>query len=78
MASLKNRLGKPLVIFLGGAWVIVEAFSFLVNQFDLDQGLISVLLIFVVFGLFATLLYHWFQGKWNKFSIERPKVGFKN
>ncbi|WP_424962838.1 hypothetical protein [Ekhidna sp.] len=60
-----NQLSKRLIFYLGGAWVVVESFSFLVQRYDLDPGLIDLLILLILFGFPATLIYSSFQGRWN-------------
>ncbi|WP_425390931.1 hypothetical protein [Ekhidna sp.] len=67
-----NKLGKRLAFYLGGAWVVIEAFSFLVQQYDLDPALIDILILLVLFGFPATLIYSSFKGKtnWKAISLQ--------
>ena len=63
--SYFNQLGKRLIIYLGSAWVIIESFSFLVQRYDLDPGLIDLLILLILFGFPGTLIYSSFKGRWN-------------
>ncbi len=63
--SYLSLLGKRLIFYLGGAWVVVESFSFLVQRYDLDPGLIDLLILMILFGFPATLIFSSFKGRWN-------------
>jgi TolB-like protein/Tfp pilus assembly protein PilF len=60
-----NQLGKRFAIYLGGAWVVIEAFSFLVQQYDLDPALIDILILLILFGIPGTLIFSVFKGTFN-------------
>lgn len=60
-----NHLGKRLIFYLGGAWVVIESFSFLVQRYDLDPSLIDLLILLILFGFPATVIYSSFNGRWN-------------
>ena len=45
--------------------MIVEAFNFIIQQYDLDPGLINIVIILVLFGIPATAIYSFFEGTKN-------------
>ena len=64
-----KKSGKFLLIYLGGAWVIVEAFSFIIDRYDLDQGLIELLIIVLVSALPSLFLFSWASRSITKWTI---------
>lgn len=64
--SILGKVGKGLAIYFGGAWVIVEAASFLIERYQLDAFLIEILMIVLIFGALGyvvTLLFPGFNRK---------------
>lgn len=67
--NLTEKVGKSLAIYLGSAWVIMEASNFFIDRYDLEPLLLDVLIILIVFGAFITIIYKSFNGRWNKKAI---------
>ena len=65
----KRNISRILLVYLGGAWVFIEAISFLVNKYDWNTSIVDVLILLVIFGLPATLIYTWFQQKFTRRAI---------
>jgi len=65
----KRNISKTLLVYLGGAWVFIEAISFLVDKYDWSTTIVDVLILLVIFGLPATLIYIWFQQKFTRKAI---------
>jgi TolB-like protein len=65
----KRNIGKTLVVYLGGAWVVIEAFTFLSNRYEWPGYTIDVLMLILVFGLPATLIYTWFYRVFSRTAI---------
>ncbi len=69
MQSPKRTIGKNLAIYLGSAWVIMEAFNFFIERYGLEPLLLDILIIFLVFGVFCTITYSSFTGRWNRKAL---------
>ncbi len=67
--SNKANIAKTLIVYLGGAWVIIEAINFLIDKYDLNTAILDVLILLVIFGLPAILIYTWFQQKFTRKAI---------
>jgi len=65
----KRNIIKTLLVYLGGAWVFVEAINFLIDKYDWNTGIVDVLILLVIFGLPALLIYLWFQQKFTRRAI---------
>ena len=62
LVELKNRkIGQTTIVYLGSAWVLLEAFGFFAQRYGWDQRLFDAFLILLLFGLPATLLIRWYQ-----------------
>lgn len=67
--KFRQQIGKNLAIYLGSAWVIMEASNFFIERYGLDPMLLDVLIILLVFGIFISLVFNFFKGRWNKKAI---------
>jgi len=65
----KSSIIKTLLVYLGGAWVFVEAINFLIDKYDWNTTIVDVLILLVIFGLPALLIYMWFQQKFPRKAI---------
>lgn len=62
LSLLKQRkIGQTAVVYLGSAWVILEAFGFFAQRYGWDQRLFDAFLVLLLFGLPATILVRWYQ-----------------
>lgn len=62
LAELKRRkIGQTVVVYLGSAWVVLEAFGFFSQRYNWDSRLLDAFLILLLFGLPATVIIRWFQ-----------------
>ena len=55
-----GQLGKALIVYLGSAWVLLEALSFLMEKYDLSEGYQDLLILILIFGLPVTLIFNGF------------------
>ena len=65
----ERKIGRTLVVYLGSAWVFIEAFNFLIDQFNWDSGVLNIIILLVIFGLPASVIYVWHQQKFTKRAI---------
>jgi len=65
---LKN-IGRMLVVYLGGAWVFIEAFNFLIDKYGWDAAVLDVIILTIIFGLPASIIYAWFNKKFTRGAI---------
>lgn len=65
----KGNLIRTLIVYLGGAWVFIEAINFLIDKYKLDTVILDVLILLVIFGLPAILIYTWFKQKFTRKAI---------
>ncbi len=65
----ERKIGQTLFVYLGSAWVFIEALNFLIEKYSWEVGVLDTLIILVIFGLPAVVLYVWFDGKFTKKAI---------
>jgi hypothetical protein len=65
----RQKLGKNLAIYLGSAWVIMEAANFFIERYNFDPLLLDVLIIILVFGVLSTIILTAFKGRTNKKAV---------
>jgi len=65
----RRNIIKTLLVYLGGAWVFIEAINFLIDKYDWNTTIVDVLILLMIFGLPALLIYTWFQQKFTRKTI---------
>lgn len=53
----RSNILKTLLVYLGGAWVFIEAINFLIDKYDWNTSIVDILILLVIFGLPALLIY---------------------
>lgn len=51
-----KRIWRTIVVYLGGAWVIIEALNFVVDKYHLSSAVIDLIIILVIAGLPITII----------------------
>ncbi|XOV92905.1 MAG: hypothetical protein ACFHWX_22240 [Bacteroidota bacterium] len=64
-----RNLGQAIGIYMGGAWVIIEASGFLIERYDLDYSLLDLLIISCVCLLPSVGVFFWFEKKFSWWAI---------
>ena len=65
----ERKVGRTLAVYLGSAWVFIEAFNFLIDKYNWNAGVLNIIILLVIFGLPAAVIYVWFQQKFTKRAI---------
>jgi adenylate cyclase len=65
----KKNIRRTLLVYLGGAWVFIEAINFLIDKYDWSTSIVDVTILLVIFGLPALLIYMWFQQIFTRRAI---------
>ena len=69
MENRKKNIGRSLVVYLGSAWVFIEALNFLIDKYYWNSGVLDILILLIIFGLPAMFIYLWFDRKFTKKAI---------
>jgi adenylate cyclase len=56
-----RKIGQTIIVYLGSAWVLLEAFGFFAQRYGWPPQSIDCFLVILVFGLPATVAIRWFQ-----------------
>ncbi|WP_462251912.1 tetratricopeptide repeat protein [Ekhidna sp.] len=67
--KLGKTIWKNLAIYLGSAWVIMEALNFFIERYHLEPMLLDIVIILLFFGILTTVIYSSFSGRWNRVAI---------
>jgi len=67
--SHQRSLIKSIAVYLGSAWVFIEALNFLIDKYYWDTKAMDILILLVVFGLPAVIIDRVWDGKLTKYSI---------
>jgi len=71
--SQKN-IGRSLFVYLGSAWVFIEALNFLIDKYYWNSGVLDILILLIIFGLPAMFIYLWFDREFTKKAIVLQSV----
>jgi len=70
----EKHLMRTAVVYLGGAWLLLEATGFFVDNYDLSRRLIDVVVLLLVLGFPAALIISWFHGEQGRQSVARSEA----
>lgn len=65
----ERKIGQTLIVYLGSAWVFIEIFNFLVDKYNWDTEVLDIIILIVIFGFPASIIYAWFHQKFTKRAI---------
>lgn len=65
----QRNIGKTLFVYLGSAWVFIEAFNFAIDKYGLDTVYLDIIILLVIFGLPASIIYAWFNQSFTRKAI---------
>jgi len=65
----ERNVGRTLAVYLGSAWVFIEAFNFIIDKFNWNAEVLNVVILLVIFGLPASVLFVWFDQKFTRNAI---------
>jgi TolB-like protein/Tfp pilus assembly protein PilF len=65
----RSNILRTLLVYLGGAWVFIEAINFLIDKYSWNTTIVDVLILLVIFGLPAVLINTWFQQKFTRKAL---------
>ncbi len=70
----EKHLMRTAVVYLGGAWLLLEATGFFVDNYDLSRRLIDIVVLLLVLGFPAALIISWFHGEKGHQSVARSEA----
>ncbi len=67
--SNPRHIGKTLFLYLSSAWMFIEAINFLIDKYSWHTKLGDGIILLVIFGLPAAIIYAWFHQEFTKKAI---------
>ena len=64
-----------MIVYLGSAWVLIEASNYFSQRFDWPDNVEDVIFVILSFGLPASILFAWFHGKEERQKISKTEIG---
>jgi len=64
-----RNIGKKLLVYLGSAWVFIEALNFLVDKYYWNSRVLDILILLIIFGLPAMVIHLYFDRKFTRKAI---------
>lgn len=70
----ERKVFRTLILYLGGAWVVMQVISLFIDRYHLSGFIFDVLMILIIAGIPGSLLIAWFHGKTGTQKITRLEV----
>lgn len=70
----KKHLVRTSIVYIGGAWLLLEATGFFVDNYALSRNFIDVVVLLVVLGFPAALIISWFHGEKGRQEVARSEA----
>ena len=70
----RKHLVQIAVIYLGGAWVFMQAIGFFREFYGLSRKLLDIVILLAVLGFPAVMLIGWFHGEKGRQGISRTEI----
>src|SRR5210317_896540 len=67
--SKQKGILRSLIVYLGGAWVLIEALNFLIDKYYWNSVVLDVLILVIIFGLPALVIFLLNDGKFTRRAI---------
>lgn len=73
--QLKDKhLVRTAVVYLGGAWLLLEATGFFVDVYALSRSILDIVVLLVLLGFPAALVISWFHGEKGRQDVARAEA----
>lgn len=70
----EKHIARTAIVYLGGAWLFLEATGFFVDNYALSRHVIDVVLLLLLLGFPAALIISWHHGEKGRQSIARSEA----
>ena len=70
----RKHLVRTAIVYIGGAWLLLEATGFFVDNYDLSRSFIDVVVLLVVLGFPAALIISWHHGEKGRQEVARGEA----
>lgn len=73
--QLKERkVFRTLIIYLGGAWVVMQVIALFIDRYDLSGFIFDVLMILIIAGIPGSVIIAWFHGESGTQKVTKLEV----
>ena len=74
-ADLKDRkIFRTLIIYLGGAWVVMQVISLFIDRYQLPGYIFDILMLLIVAGIPGSMIIAWFHGQSGTQKVTRLEI----
>ncbi len=70
----RKHMVQIVIIYLGGAWVFMQAIGFFREFYGLSRKLLDIVILLAVLGFPAVMLIGWFHGEKGRQGISRSEI----
>jgi TolB-like protein/Tfp pilus assembly protein PilF len=73
--KLKERkVFRTLIIYLGGAWVVIQVIALFIDRYNLTGFIFDVLMILIVTGIPGSVIIAWFHGESGAQKVTKLEI----
>lgn len=70
----EKHLVRTAIVYVGGAWLALEATGFFVDTYSLSRHIIDVVVLLIVIGFPAAMVISWFHGEKGRQDVARGEA----
>lgn len=70
----ERRIVQTAAVYAGGAWLMLEATDFFVDNYALSSRILDVAVLLIVLGFPAALIISWYHGEKGRQQVARSEV----
>jgi TolB-like protein/tetratricopeptide (TPR) repeat protein len=70
----ERRIVQTAAVYAGGAWLMLEATDFFVDNYALSPRILDVAVLLIVLGFPAALIISWYHGEKGRQQVARSEV----
>jgi TolB-like protein/tetratricopeptide (TPR) repeat protein len=70
----ERRMVQTAAVYAGGAWLMLEATDFFVDNYALSSRILDVAVLLIVLGFPAALIISWYHGEKGRQQVARSEV----
>ena len=70
----EKRLVQTAAVYVGGAWLLLEATDFFVDNYALSPRMLDIAVLLIVLGFPATLIIAWYHGEKGRQSVQKTEA----
>ena len=70
----ERRMVQTAAVYAGGAWLMLEATDFFVDNYALSPRMLDIAVLLIVLGFPAALIISWYHGEKGRQQVARAEA----